>query len=112
MNTELKTRRNYIYALFATNKAKHILNRHFRAPVHSDTIHSESIKENREKVPFLKVYHFSISQHFPNGKVFRASSDRMIYAVVKTQNVLSSRGGFLTYPMDHYGESIISINIL
>ena len=29
----LVARRNDIYALFATNKVKHILNRHFRAPV-------------------------------------------------------------------------------
>ena len=31
--TALFARRNDIYALFATNKAKNILNRHFRAPV-------------------------------------------------------------------------------
>ena len=29
----LFVRRNDFYALFASNKAKHILNRHFRAPV-------------------------------------------------------------------------------
>ena len=29
----LFARRNDFYALFATNKAKYILNRHFRAPV-------------------------------------------------------------------------------
>ena len=29
----LLARRKDCYALFATNKAKHILNRHFRAPV-------------------------------------------------------------------------------
>ena len=37
--------RNVIYALFATIKAKHILNRHFSCSC-SDTIHSKSIKEN------------------------------------------------------------------
>ena len=29
----LFARRNDFYALFSTNKAKHILNRHFRAPI-------------------------------------------------------------------------------
>ena len=61
-------RRNDFYALFATNKAKHIPNRHFLWFC-SDTIYSKSIKKNRKKVPFLKVYHFSISQHFSNVKV-------------------------------------------
>ena len=60
-------RRNDFYALFATNKAKHILNKHVSCSC-SDTIYSKSIKKNRKKVPFLKVYHFSISQHFPNVK--------------------------------------------
>ena len=63
----LFTRRNDFYALFATNKAKHILNRHFSCSC-SDTIYSKSIKKNK-KAPFLKVYHFSISQHFLNVKV-------------------------------------------
>ena len=65
---ELFARRNDFYALLATNKAKNILNRHFSCSC-SDTIYSKSIKKNRKKVPFLKVYHFSISQHFPNVKV-------------------------------------------
>ena len=64
----LFARRNDFYALFATNKAKHILNRLFSCSC-GDTIYSKSIKKNRKKVPFLKVYHFSISQHFPNVKV-------------------------------------------
>ena len=64
----LFARRNDFYALFATNKANNILNRHFSCSC-SDTIYSKSIKKNRKKVPFLKVYHFSISQHFPNVKV-------------------------------------------
>ena len=34
-------RRNDFYALFATNKAKNILNRHFSCPC-SDTIYSKS----------------------------------------------------------------------
>ena len=63
----LFVRRNDIYALFATNKAKHLLNRHFSCSC-SETIYSKSIKKI-EKVPFLKVYHFSISQNFPNVKV-------------------------------------------
>ena len=60
-------RRNYFYALFATNEAKHILNRHFSCSC-SDTIYSKSIKKSK-KFPFLKVNHFSISQHFSNVKV-------------------------------------------
>ena len=64
----LFARRNDLYALFSTNKAKNILNRHLSCSC-SDIIHSKSIKKNRKKVPFLKVYHFSISQHFPNVKV-------------------------------------------
>ena len=37
--------RNDFYALFATNKAKHILNSHFSCSC-SDTIYSKSIKKN------------------------------------------------------------------
>ena len=49
--------RNDFYALFATNKAKHILNRHFSCSC-SDTIYSKSKKKNRKKshfesLPFL-----------------------------------------------------------
>ena len=64
----LFARRNGFYALFATNKAKHILNRHFSCSC-SDTIYSKSIKKIGKKVLFLKVYHFSVSQHFRNVKV-------------------------------------------
>ena len=64
----LFARRNDFYALFATNKAKHLLNRLFSCSF-GDTIYSKSIEKNRKKVPFLKVYHFSISQHFPNAEV-------------------------------------------
>ena len=61
--------RNDLYALFATNKAKNILNRHLSCSC-SDIIYSKKYKEkSKKKVPFLKVYHFSISQHFPNVKV-------------------------------------------
>ena len=60
--------RNEFYALFATNKAKHILSSHFSCSC-SDTICSKSIKKIRKKVQFLKVYHFSISQHFQNVKM-------------------------------------------
>ena len=63
----LFARRNDFYALFATNKAKLILNRHFSCSC-SDTIYSKSIKKSK-KVPFFKVCHFSISQHFLNVKV-------------------------------------------
>ena len=64
----LFVRRNDFYALFATNKAKHILNRHVSCSC-SDTIYSKSINKNRKKATFLKVYHFSISQHFLNVKL-------------------------------------------
>ena len=63
----LFARRNDFYALFATNKAKHILSRHFSCSF-CDTIYSKSIKKIK-KGPFLKVYHFSISQYFPNVKI-------------------------------------------
>ena len=43
--------RNDFYALFATNKAKHILNRHFSCSC-SDSIYSKSIKKNRKKSHF------------------------------------------------------------
>ena len=63
----LFARRNDFYAMFAPNKAKQILNRHFSCSC-SNTIYSKSIKKNR-KIPFLKVYHFSASLHFSNVKV-------------------------------------------
>ena len=47
----LFVRRNDFYALFATNKAKRILNRHFSCSC-SDTIYSKSIKKNRKKSHF------------------------------------------------------------
>ena len=47
----LFVRQNDFYALFATNKAKNILNRHFSCSC-SDTIYSKSIKKNRKKSHF------------------------------------------------------------
>ena len=44
----LFARRNDFYSLFATNKAKNILNRHFSCYC-SDTLYSKSIKKNRKK---------------------------------------------------------------
>ena len=44
-------RRFEFYALFASNKAKHILNRHVSCSC-SDTIYSKSIKKNRKKSHF------------------------------------------------------------
>ena len=44
----LIARRIDFYALFFTNKAKHILSRHFSRSC-SDTIYSKSIKKNRKK---------------------------------------------------------------
>ena len=40
--------RNDFYAFLATDKAKHILNRHFSCSC-SDTIYSKSIQKNRKK---------------------------------------------------------------
>ena len=47
----LFARRNDFYALFATNKAKHILNRHFSCS-RSDTFYSKGIKKIRKKSHF------------------------------------------------------------
>ena len=47
----LYVRRNYFYALFATNKAKHTLNRHFSFSC-SDTIYSNSIKKIEKRSIF------------------------------------------------------------
>ena len=54
---KLFARRNDFYALFATNKAKHITNRHFSCSC-SDTIYSKIIKKIRKKSHFRK---FTIS---------------------------------------------------
>ena len=48
----LFARQNDFYALFATNKAKNILNRHFSCSC-IDTIYSKSIKKNRKKSPIF-----------------------------------------------------------
>ena len=47
----LFARQNDFYALFVSNKTKHILNRHFSCSC-SDTIYSKSIKKNKEKIVF------------------------------------------------------------
>ena len=47
----LFVRRNDFHALSATNKAKHILNRHFSCSC-SGTIYCKSIKKNRKKAHF------------------------------------------------------------
>ena len=44
-------RLNDVYALFATNKAKHILNKHFSCSC-SDTVYSKCIKTSRKKSHF------------------------------------------------------------
>ena len=53
----LFARRNDFYALFATNKAKHILNRQFRAPVVTQFIGNVCRKIEKspifESLPFL-----------------------------------------------------------
>ena len=70
LNTELNkphffARWNYFYALFATNKAKHILNRQFSCSCNDTIYYSKSIKKNRKKSHFGK---FTIS-HLVN--IFR-----------------------------------------
>ena len=47
----LFARRNDFYALFVTNKAKHILNSHFSGS-YSDTIYDKSIRKNRKSLFF------------------------------------------------------------
>ena len=47
----LFARRNDFYALFATNKAKYLLNMHFSCSC-SDTIYGKSITKNRKKSHF------------------------------------------------------------
>ena len=47
----LFARRNNLFALFATNTLKHILNRHFSRSC-SDTVYSKNIKKNRRKSQF------------------------------------------------------------
>ena len=47
----LFARRNDLYALFATNKAKNILSWHLSCSC-SDIIYSKSIKKNRKKFQF------------------------------------------------------------
>ena len=47
----LFARRNDFYALFATNKAKNKLNRHFSCSC-IDTIYNKSIKKNRKNSHF------------------------------------------------------------
>ena len=65
----LFARRNDYYALFATNKAKHILNIRFWCSC-SDTIYSKSIKKNQKKSHFRKfTISLLISQHFLNVKI-------------------------------------------
>ena len=56
----------------------------FRAPV--VTIYSKSIKKNlKKKSPILKVYHFSISQHFPNVKVVVVQAVITKYDLIKNK---------------------------
>ena len=49
--TTLLARRNDFNKLYATNKAKRILNRHVSCSC-SDTIYSEGIRKNRKKAHF------------------------------------------------------------
>ena len=74
----LFARRNDFYALFATNKAKHILNRYLSCSC-SDTIYSKTIKKNR-KSPIFESLPFLYKSTFNECKgISRKSSDRIIY---------------------------------
>ena len=74
----LFARRNDFYALFATNKAKYVLNRHFSCSC-SDTNYSKSIKKI-EKSPIFESLPFLYYSTFSECKgVSRASSDHIIY---------------------------------
>ena len=53
----LFARQNDFYALFATNKAKHIPNRHLSCSC-SDTIYSKGIKKNKKKSPIFESFPF------------------------------------------------------
>ena len=73
----LFARRNDFYALFATKKAKHILNMHFSCSC-SDTIYSKSIKKNK-KSPIFESLQFLYKSAFPKCKGgSHASSDCII----------------------------------
>ena len=74
----LLARRNDVYALFATNKAKNILNRHFSCFC-SDTMYSKSIKKNRKSQIFesLSFLYYSTFSECKGSSL--ASSDRKIY---------------------------------
>ena len=66
------------YALFATNKPKHILNRHFSYYC-TDTIYSKSIQK-KPKSPIFESLSFLYSSTFSKCKcASRVSSDRIIY---------------------------------
>ena len=53
----LFVRQNDCYALFATNKAKHILNRHLLCSC-SDTIYKKKYKEKSKKSPIFESLRF------------------------------------------------------
>ena len=74
----LFARRNDLYALLATNKAKPILNMHVSCSC-SDTIYSKSKQKNRKKSHFLKFIISLLSAFSECKGVSRASSDRIIH---------------------------------
>ena len=75
----LFARRNDFYALFATNKAQHILNRHFSCSC-SDTIYSKSTRKIEKKNPIFESLPFLYQSTFSKCKgVIRSSSDRILY---------------------------------
>ena len=70
-------RRNDFYALFATNKAKHVLNRLFRAPVVTQFI--VKVQRKFEKSPIFESLPFLHQSTFSECKGgSRASNDRII----------------------------------
>ena len=53
----------------------------FRAPVL--TQFTVKVKKKRKKVPFLKVYHYSFSQYFPNVKAVVVQAVITLYNLIK-----------------------------
>ena len=84
----LFARRNCFYALFATNKAKHILNGHFSCSCKDRKIYSKSIKKNLKSSIFESLS-FPCNSTFSECKgVSRASSDRIIYFNKNTKSLI------------------------
>ena len=67
---EYRTSQNFFFARqnVFTHYSLQIKQNIFSIGIFRDTIYSKSIQKNRKKVQFLKLYHFSSSQHFQDVK--------------------------------------------